>query len=125
MRGRLLNLLSLLFLAAAVAYLLHGIFGYALADAPEGNGAFSLLRSWRIPSFYDLRWNLAITECNDIAFSVLTTTDRKCNGFPWVGYPPLSLLLGKWLGFGSDDRSGIAVRNQASWATMGCWPWDM
>lgn len=66
------------------------------------------MHAWRIPAFYDLHWNLTVTECK-IPFHVLATKNLECNGFPWVGYPQLSLLIGKWLGFGVKDRSWIAV----------------
>lgn len=107
-RFHLATWLALALLASCLIYLLHGIFAYATAGSASESGAFSLLHTWRIPAFYDLHWNLTVTECK-IPFDVLATQQLKCNGFPWVGYPPLSLMIGKWLGLGVKDRSWIAV----------------
>lgn len=117
-----LGFISMALLASIIIYYLYSAFSYGGTMEPNP-AAFWMLRSWKIPAFYDLRWNLSVTDCG-IPLDILASSPAKCNGFPWTGYPFLAFILGRWLGFKIIDVGWIGfISCVAMLATLGHQLW--
>ena len=117
-----LAFISIILLASIIVYYLYSAFSYGSKTEPEP-AAFWMLRAWKIPSFYDLRWNLSVTDCA-IPLDALAASNAKCNGFPWTGYPFLAFALGRWLGLSIGDLGWIGfISCMVMLATLGNQLW--
>jgi hypothetical protein len=92
---------------APIIYLIHSLVLYGLSNAPS-TGAFAMLGSWRIPSFYDLRWLLSFSACQG-TLRELQSSNTLCHGYPWPGYPLLSMQIGRLVHLGPDDAGSIGI----------------
>jgi len=90
-----------------IIYLIYSLILYGLSNAPS-TGAFAMLGSWRIPSFYDLRWLLSFSACEG-TLRELSSSNVYCHGYPWPGYPLLSMQIGRLVHLGPHNAGAIGI----------------
>jgi hypothetical protein len=92
---------------APIIYLIYSLILYGLSNAPAA-GAFAMLGSWRIPSFYDLRWLLSFSACEG-TLRELANSNTMCLGYSWPGYPLLSMQIARLLHLAPHDTGAIGI----------------
>ncbi|MEB3199278.1 MAG: hypothetical protein VKK62_01965 [Synechococcaceae cyanobacterium] len=96
---RPLRWLGILILGSGLIYTVSSLLLYS-TDGPWRQVGFPLLGPWRMPTFADLRWVTATSDCGiDLnAFYAGKLVGCDAFGRKGVGYPPMALWLFRLLG---------------------------
>jgi len=93
--NRLLWWLGLLVLVSGFAYILASLAFYSLGGLEHEGKGFQLLGAMRMPTFADLRWVTANSECGVDLDAFYQAKVGGCDAFGRreIGYPPMSIWL--------------------------------
>ena len=109
--NRLLRLLALFVLAGGLFYIVTSLLFYSFGGPAWQDQGFPMLADMRNPTYADLRWVTANSDCGVNLKDLYHQRVIGCDAFgrPGIGYPPMSIWLFRIIHFDAGWTNLLAL----------------